>query len=269
MFSLSGANSLLNIKANQQSMDKLYLQAQTGKRINSAADDAAGLAIANQLHTQSSGLGQAIKNSTQGISLLKIADSALEEYTDILQKAREKASEAISDTNSTESRAALEAEVKALMESAEAIVTNTNYNGIKLLDGSFTAKTLQTGANSGETTAVTIDDSSTATLGVDDASIDLTSSAGAATALTDIDKAIKTLDGIRSGIGSTQNGLESRIRNMENTQINIMSAESNIRDANIEEVTKQLSDFQVKYQASLFSLGKSNELQQSVLSLLR
>jgi len=153
-------------------MSKLTHQLETGLRINKAADDASGLAIANQLRAQHEGLSQAIRNSNEAVSLTNIADGALQEYTDILLTAREKASQAISDSNSAESRAALEADVKALMDSADVIAQQTEFNGIKLLDGTFTNKVFQTGAYSGQTTSISIADTTIATLGIDDASLD-------------------------------------------------------------------------------------------------
>ena len=269
MFSISQANAVFGINNSTNQMDKLLEQLQTGKRINSAADDSSGLAIANQLQTQHQGLAQAVRNSNDGIALVKIADSALQEYTDILLLARDKASQAVSDTNSVESRAALEADVKALMESADIIAKQTSFNGINLLDGTFTGKTLQTGAYSGQTTSITINNADAATLGIDDASVDLTTSAGAATAMTDIDAAMKTLDGIRSSIGSTQQGLESRVRNMETTIVNIQSAESNIRDVDVVQARADLDQWNIKNQAATFAFTMSAQTQQNVLRLFQ
>jgi flagellin len=269
MFNLSQANAIYGINNSQNKMQGLLEQLQTGKRINRAADDASGMAIANQLRSQHQGLSQAIRNSNDAISLTNIADSALQEYTDILMEARDKASQAVSDSNSAESRAALEADVKELMDSAEAIAANTSFNGINLLDGTFTGKKFQTGAYSGQTTSISIADASTATLGVDDASLDLTTGAGAEAAMTSIDAAMKTLDGIRSGIGSVTQGLESRVRNMENTSVNIQKAEDTIRNVDEAQARADLDQWNVRNQAATFAFSMASQTQQNILRLFQ
>ena len=267
MFSISQANAIFGINNSNNEMSKLTHQLQTGKRINRAADDASGLAIANQLQTQASGLGQAIRNTNDAVSLMNIGDSALEEYSKILGEIRDQASAAVSDSNSTESRAALKASIDKLVSSAETISNQTQYNGINLLDGSFTAKTFQTGAYSGQTTSVTIADTKTATLGID--ALDVSDSTNAAASLTAIDAAIKTLDGIRSSIGSDTNGFESRIRNMETTKVNILSAESNIRDVDEAQAKADLDKWNVRSQASMFAFSMASQQQQNILRLFQ
>lgn len=269
MFNLTQAQAIFGINnANKQTQNLLH-QLETGKRINSARDDASGLAIAMKLQSQHRGLDQAIRNTHDAVSLTNIADSALNEYTDILQMAREKANQAVSDTNSVESRAALEADVKELMASAEAIAQNTTFNGLKLLDGSFTAKTFQTGAFSGQTTSISIGDVKTATLGLDDASIDLTSSTGAATALTSLDTALDSLSSIRANIGATTRGLESKIRGMENTSLAIKSAESRIMDVDEAEVKAEVDKWTIRGQAAIYAFSMSQQAQQNILRLLQ
>jgi flagellin len=241
----------------------------TGLRINRAADDAAGMQIANQLRRQYEGLVQANKNANDAIGLVKIADGALEEYQKLLVTARDKAVQAASDTNSDEARAALEEDVKQLMEQANKIATETQFNGINLLDGSFTNKVFQVGSEAGQTITMSIGDATTATLGVDDASIDLTTQSGANTAIQSFDAAIKTLDGIRSNIGSTQLALESRIRVNDATAVNVKAAESQIRDVDMAEETERFTKNQVILQANQYALSKSIENQSLILNLLR
>jgi flagellin len=269
MFNVSQANAIFGINNSNNQMAKLNEQLQTGFRINRSADDASGLAIANQLRSQSQGLDQAIRNSNDAIGLTNIADSALKEYTDILSLARDKASQAVSDSNSVESRAALEADVKALMDSADVIAKQTSYNGINLLDGTFTAKSFQTGAYSGQTTSLTIANADIATLGIADADIDLTTSAGGTAAMVSIDAAMKTLDGIRSGIGSTTQGLESRVRNMTTTSVNIKSAEDNIRGVDLAQAKADLDQWSIKNQASTFAFSMAAQTQQNILRLFQ
>jgi len=269
MFSVSMENAIYGINNSTDQMSNLTLQLQTGKRINSAKDDASGLAIANQLRSQHEGLGQAIRNINEAVSLTNTADGALEEYTNILMQAREKASQAVSDSNSDESRAALEADVKELMKSADEIAKQTSFNGIKLLDGTFTDKKFQTGAYAGQTTSITIDNVDTATLGIDDASIDLTTGTGAEAALTSIDAAMKTLDGVRSSIGSVTQGLESRLRNNTTTQINVQKSESNIRNVDEAQARADLAKWDIRNQAATFAFQMSQRTQSNILRLFQ
>jgi flagellin len=269
MFNIGQANAILGLNNSQKELNKYNLQMQTGLRINKAADDSSGLAIANQLKTQYDGLVQAIDNSNNAISLTNIADSALQEYTNILTEARKKASEAVSDSNSTESRAALEADVKALMESADNIAKQTQYNGINLLDGTFTNKLFQTGAYSGQTTSISIGNLDTATLGIDDGSIDLTSSAGATSAMDAIDAAMKTLDTERGNIGSVTQKLESNVRNLETTSVNIKAAESTIREADLAEAKAASDAWSIKNQAASYAFSLAAQTQQNVLRLFQ
>ncbi len=269
MFNLTQTQAVFGINNAYSKIQGLLHQLETGKRINSAKDDASGLAIATKLQSQHRGFDQAIKNTNDAVGLTNVADSALNEYMDILQQAREKANQAVNDTNSVESRAALEADVKELMASAEAIAQNTTFNGLKLLDGSFTGKTFQTGAFAGQTTTISIGDVKTATLGLDDASIDLTSSAGAATALTDIDAAIDSLNGIRANIGATTRGLESRIRGMESTSIALKDAESRIMGVDDAAVKAELDKWTIRSHAATYAFTMSQAIQQNVLRLFQ
>jgi len=256
-------------RMNKTQLDKSNERLATGLRINRAADDSAGMQIANQLRSQYQGLVQANKNASDAVGLVKIADGALDEYQKLLVTARDKALQASSDTNSDDARKALEEDVKQLMERADKIANNTQFNGINLLDGSFSNKKFQVGSESGQTMTVSIGDTKTATLGVDDASIDLTTQSGADSAIQSFDDAIKTLDGIRSNIGSTQLALESTIRVNDTTAVNVKSAESQIRDVDIAEEQAKNQELQYKMQVNMFALGKSLETQGLVLNLLR
>jgi flagellin len=267
MFSISQANAVFGINNSNKMISNLNHQLETGKRINKAADDASGMAIANQLRSQANGLGQAIRNSNDAVSLTNIGDSALQEYTDILMQIRDKASQAISDSNSSESRTALQNDINELIKSADSIASDTSYNGINLLDGTFTNKVFQTGAYSGQTTTISISSVATSDLGID--SLDVTSSTAAATSLDAIDAAVKSLDGIRSGIGSVTNGLESKIRNMETTKVNIEAAESNIRDIDEAATKAELDKWNVRNQAALFTFQMAAQQQQNILRLFQ
>lgn len=256
-------------KLNQTSINSSLEKLSTGLRINRAADDSAGLAIANQLRSQSQGLLQANKNAQDAIGLVKIADGAMDEYQKILVTARDKSLQAASDTNSPEARASLEAEVKELLEVADQISKTTEYNGIKLLDGTFTAKKFQVGSESGQTVTMSIANTDIASQSIADADIDLTTQAGADAAVVSLDAAIKSIDTIRSSIGSTQNALESRVRVNATTQVNVASAESQIRDVDYAAETEKLNKNNIKAQANAYALQQSFQSAQLVMGLLR
>ena len=241
----------------------------TGLRINRSADDSAGMAIANQLRSQHQGLAQANKNASDAISLVKIADGAMEEYSKILVLARDKAIQASSDTNSVEARASLENDVLELLAQADDISSQTSFNGINLLDGSFTGKKFHVGSEAGQTMTMTIANTSIASQNIADGDIDLTTQAGADAAITSLDTAISSIDSIRSSIGSTQNALESRVRVNDITAVNVQAAESQIRDVDYAAETERLNTLSIKQQASAYALSKSFESQSLVLNLLR
>jgi len=260
-----------NVYGNQinREIGKSEERLSTGLRINRASDDAAGMAIANQLRSQSQGLLQANRNASDAIGLVQIADSAMNEYQKILVTARDKAVQAASDTNSDDARAALEEDVKQLLQQADDIAKQTQYNGISLLDGTFTDKKFHVGSEAGQVITMTIENTDIASQGIDDASIDLTTQSGADAAITSLDTAIKNIDKIRGAIGSTQNALESRVRVNEETQVNVASAESTIRDADYAAETEALNRNNIRAQANAFALSKSFEQQQLVLNFLR
>jgi len=267
MFSVSQANAIYGINNSMNEMNKLNHQLETGKRINKAADDSSGMAIANQLRAEYEGLSQAVRNSKDAINLTNIADGALQEYTDILMQIKEKSLQAVSDSNSSESREAIQNDINELIKSAENIATSTSFNGINLLDGTFTDKVFQTGAHSGNTTKITIDSVKTSDLGID--ALDVSDSTNASAAVDSIEAAIKSLDGIRSSIGSVTNGLESKIRNMDNTIINLQEAESTIRDVDEAQARADLDKWNVRNQAAMFSFQMASNQQQNILRLFQ
>jgi flagellin len=253
----------------QSRLDSSLEKMASGLKINRAADDAAGLAIADQLRAQSQGLVQANKNAQDAIGLVQIADGAMTEYSKLLVTARDKAVQASSDTNSPEARAALEEDVKALMEQADAIAKQTQYNGINLLDGTFTNKKFHVGSEAGQTMNMSIANTDIASQGIADGDLDLTTQTGADAAITAIDAAIKNIDGIRSSIGSTQIALESRVRVNDATAVNVKAAESQIRDVDMAAESQNSQKLSLQMQAGAWATGKALESQQLILSFLR
>ena len=381
-------------------LDKSLNALSSGLRINKAADDASGLAIANSLRQQSQGLGQAINNSNDGIGVTQTADGALDEYTKIIDTVRTKSIQAASDGQTLNSRKKIQADIDRLLEEAQNIATTTSFNGQTLLNGAFKNKSFHIGAYAGETVKLSVDNTQTSNVGkfafldssvgfgattgtstnesaslsvttvgddgttttvssksvtftsgshsayevaqavVDafnteaqkvnadvraslyetkdstqdkpeygirlDSSSDLTGAAigdsitsdGKATALSagvasganasntidtiDVttrasaekaiitsDYALKDLDKTRSDIGSVQNQLESTIRNISVTQVNVTSAESQIRDVDFAEESANFSKLNILAQSGSYAMSQANAVQQNVLRLLQ
>ena len=253
-------------------MDKSLESLSSGLRINKAADDSAGLAIANKLSSQSQGLGQAIKNSNDGIGLAQTADGALTEYTDILQRVRVLATQASNDTQDADSRGYIQKEVDALIEEADDIAQLTKFNGVPLLNASSTNTAvggefkIHTGAYSTETQTIAITDMSTATIV---ATQDVTSQAAAETTISAMDDSIKLIDTQRATIGAAQNKLESNVRNISVTQVNIASAESQIRDVDFAAESANFAKHNILAQSGSYAMSQANSVQQNVMRLLQ
>jgi flagellin len=266
---IGAMNAHRNATMNNVGLDKSLNSLSSGLRINKAADDSAGLAIANKLSAQSQGLGQAIKNSNDGIGLIQTADGALEEFGNILKRIRVLAVQASNDTQDTTSRSYIEKEVTALVGQANDIGTDTKFNGISLLDatgataGTFT---FHTGAYSGETQAVVI--ASASVTGVA-ATFVVSTKAGSEATIGTMDTAITAIDGQRATLGAAQNKLESNVRNISVTQVNIAAAESNIRDVDFAAESANFAKHNILAQSGSYAMSQANSVQQNVLRLLQ
>jgi flagellin len=258
----------------QQSMQRLS----TGKRINSASDDAAGLAISNSMTSQINGMNQGIRNANDGIAMAQTADGALDEVTNMLQRIRELAVQSASGTYSTDDRANMQKEVDALSKQIGAIVDDTQFNGVPLFGtaGAGGTTTIQTGANSGDTVTIKIDDLSTlSALGT--TAVDIGGSAAdvatgvtaADTALGTVDGLLKTVNGVRAGLGAAESQLQSSVNNMTSDATNLTDARSRIQDADFSAETTNLAKAQILGQASTAMLAQANQSQQNVLKLLQ
>jgi flagellin len=245
-----------------QAMDRLS----SGKRINSAKDDAAGLAIATRMDAKVRGLSQAIRNSNDGISLAQTAEGAMQESSNILVRMRELAVQASNGTSTLSDRTALQAETTQLISQLGDIATRTDFNGTALLDGTANIN-IQTGVNSGDTVNITIGDLQAAGLGV--AAVDISTVAGAGAALTLVDTAINTVASSRATLGAVQNRLESNVNNLTSTVTNLAEAKSRIEDTDYSMETTKLASAQILAQASTAMLAQANQSQQGVMNLLR
>lgn len=268
---LQSLNAQRNLGASQSSLATSMQRLSSGLRVNSAKDDAAGLAIAERMSAQVRGMNVAARNANDGISLSQTAEGALGKITDNLQRMRELAVQSANGTNTADDRAALDKEYSQLADEIGRVTDNTEFNGNKLLNKASTF-TFQVGANTDTdnqidvaTTDVktTLGDlaKKTATLGADTAS--------ATAQMTAIDDAIKAVSEERATYGAAQNRFESAISNLQVASENTAAARSRIMDADFATETSNLSRAQILQQAGTAMVAQANQLPQGVLSLLR
>ncbi len=374
---IAALNAHRNAVQTNLGLDKSLNALSSGLRINNAADDASGLAIANSLRQQSQGLGQAINNANDGIGITQTADGALQEYTKIIDTIRTKAIQAASDGQTLDSRTKIQADIGKLTEEAQNIASTTSFNGQTLLNGAYQNKSFQIGAYSGETVNISVNDTqvsnvakfalgdgttaigttggtahavtvtsaagvkvsvtttnatgntslqntqalvdafnaesqstganirasaiettagtgnytvrldaaktftvsstggtglaATVTAGLTNnfSKIDVTTRAGAEKAIITSDYALQDVNTTRSDIGSVQNQLESTIRNISVTQVNVQSAESQIRDVDFASESANFSKLNILAQSGSYAMSQANAVQQNVLRLLQ
>ncbi|NKF50211.1 flagellin FliC [Shewanella sp. WXL01] len=255
---LNSSNSAL-----ATSMERLS----SGLRINSAKDDAAGLAISNRLNSQVNGLEVGMRNANDAISIAQIAEGAMQEQTNMLQRMRDLAIQSENGANSADDLTAIQEEITQLAAEITAIGDTTAFGNTKLMTGDFSAgKTFQVGHQNGEDVTVKVKDTDATTLSVN--AIVVTTSAGRNSALGKIDAAIKTIDTQRSELGAIQNRLSHNIANSANTQANVADAKSRIVDVDFAKETSAMTKNQVLQQTGSAMLAQANQLPQVALSLL-
>ncbi|MGK6318449.1 flagellin [Sphingomonas sp. DT-204] len=263
-------SSLRAGNASTQANDALNVAMQrlsSGKRINSAKDDAAGLAIASSMTAQIRGMNQAVRNANDGISMSQTAEGALNEVTNMLQRIRELAVQSASGTYDAGDRTNLNVEVTALKSQIASIISDTEFNGVKLFDGTAGASgtvSIQVGSNQGDTVDLSF---GAITLGIDGVTVANATDAG--TALGTVDTALDTVNTTRATLGAAQSRLQSVVNNLTNNVTNLSDARSRIEDADFSTETAALAKAQILSQASTAMLAQANQSQQSVLTLLR
>lgn len=266
IFSINAQRNLMN---SQSSMQTSLQRLSSGLRINSAKDDAAGLAISERMTAQIRGLQQGIRNANDGISLAQTAEGALGEVTNALQRMRELAVQAANDTTDTTDKAALDAEYQALASEITRITTATEFNGTAVI-GAATTLDFQVGFKSGADQVISVDTVDVAAETGVAAAIggDITDKANANTAMGNIDTALTEVSSVRADFGAAQNRLESTVRNTANIIENQSAARSRIRDADFAAETANLTRTQILQQAGTAMLAQANQLPQNVLQLL-
>jgi flagellin len=242
----------------------------TGKRINSAKDDAAGLAISTTMTSQVRGMQQGIRNANDGISLAQTAEGAASEVTNMLQRVRELAVQSKSGTYQLSDRNAMQSEVTNLTQQISDVLTNTKFNGNALFSttaGTDATFDIQTGADSIDTVTLT----STAIDGtnIDATALDVTTSALAGTTIDNVDLALVDVNANRASLGAGQNRLESAINNLTSNSTNLADAKSRIEDTDYSAESTAMAKSQILSQASTAMIAQANQSTQNVLSLLK
>jgi len=259
---------------NARELNTAMTQLSTGKRINSAADDASGLAMANRMTSQINGLGSAIRNANDAISMVQTGEGALEEITDMLQRMRELAVSASNGTMTAQDRDYLDAEYQKLIAEIDRIAENTQWNGGDIIDGTAGSSgtvTFQVGANASQSITVAfgnMTDASGATM-ASVAAGDVDTAANAATAIAALDTAITAVSNQRAVFGAASNQLEHAVDNLTNVKVNAEASRSRILDTDYAESTSELARTQIIQQAGTAMLAQANQLPQTVLALLQ
>ncbi len=257
-----------NLNTSSAAQSTALQRLSSGLRINSAKDDAAGLAISERMTSQIRGLNQAARNASDAISLAQTAEGALGSISNNLQRLRELAVQAANGTNSATDRDALQAEADMLIDEVDRIAGQTQFNGIELLDGSFAATDFQVGADNGQTiTVAAIADMDATALGVN--AVDISTAGGATAALTAVSTALDTVNETRASLGAVQNRFESVISSLQTASESMSASRSRIMDADFAAETAALTRGQILQQAGIAILSQANSAPQNVLALLR
>ena len=276
---LASINAQRILGRNTDSLNKSVERISSGIRINQASDDAAGLAISEALRSDIRVLRQAVRNGNDGISLINVAEGALNEQSSILIRLRELASQAATGTVGSTERATIQLEFAALRNEIDRIASTTQFNGQGLVDGSLASSVsassqviIQIGSDSETSSRINLNESialsaiTSTTLEIQ--SLSVTSASGALTALDSINSAIASVAQGRGKVGAVQNRLTRSVANLTTSVENLQAAESQIRDADIAEEIATLTRNQILVQASTAMVGQANLIPQSILQLL-
>jgi flagellin len=241
-------------------------QLSTGSRINSAKDDAAGLAIGQSMTSQVRGLNMAVRNINDGVNMMQTAEGAMIEQSNMLQRMRELAVQSANGTVSTTQRSYLNTEFQALTSQIGNIASQTTWNGTSLMSATATFS-FQAGASSGQTISVVVTEMSTSSLGISTASI--SSASVAASAIATLDTALNSINSQRATIGAGINQMTYAADNMSNISANVTASRSTIMDTDYATASTNLAKNQIIQQAATAMLAQANQQPQSVLSLLK
>lgn len=266
---MAAANTNRQLGITSGNLAKSTEKLSSGYKINRAGDNAAGLTISEKMRGQIRGLEQSSTNAQDGISLIQTAEGALNETHSILQRMRELTVQASNDTNVSADRIAIKEELTALTDEVTRIAKETEFNTMKLVDGSFKSKNLQVGANAKQNIQFSVSAMSAGALGITSVAGKVDKYSAATAAISTVDVAIKAVSTQRSKLGALQNRLEHTIANADNTAENLQAAESRIRDVDMAKEMVKYSKDNILQQAAQSMLSQANQSTQGVLSLLQ
>jgi flagellin len=273
---IASLNAQAAIATNSRGLERSMQQLSTGKRINSAADDAAGLAISSKLTSQIRGLNQAVRNANDAISMLQTAEGATNEITNMLQRMRELAVQSANDTNMDDDRTALNTEYQQLVSEIDRIAATTLWNGETLIDGNAgSAGSVTFHVGSGYTSdnqiSVTFNNFDTGSSAVMTTAMTtaITSQSAATSAIDYIDSSIASVNTERATFGASINRLQYTVDNLTNVSMNAAASRSRIEDADYSLTTTELAKRQIIQQAATAMLAQANQQPQAVLTLLK
>lgn len=266
---IASLNAQRNLNSSQSALQTSLQRLSSGLRINSAKDDAAGMAIATRMSSQINGDTQAARNANDAISLAQTAEGALGQITNNLQRIRDLAVQSANATNSSSDRAALDVEVQALLSENNRVASNTTFNGVQLLDGTFSAQSFQigSGTSANDTLAVTINSVAGTSLIASGTSVSAASAA--TTAIGNVDAALTTANTVRAALGALQNRFTSVVANLQTNAENLSASRSRILDADFAAETAGLARNQILQQAGTAMLAQANQIPNQVMTLLR
>lgn len=267
----AAVNALTDLNKTSRALSRSFERISSGERITRAADDAAGLGVAEHLRAEHTSARVAARNTNDGISVIAVAEGASSEVGSILVRMRELAVQSASETLADTERAFVQDEYAALAAEVDRIAAVTEFNGTPLTDGTTLSMSVQVGISNtvNDQIDIPLGDLSGITLGVDTASIDMSTAAGASAALTNIDAAIDIVSSYRSEYGATENRLNDSLNNLDTFESTTIAAESRIRDADFGFETAQLTQNQVLQQAGVSVLSQVKGLSQAALTLLQ
>lgn len=269
---VASLNAQRNLKGTRLDMEKTFEQLSSGERINRAGDDAAGLAISENLKAQIRGLGQAERNAADGISLVQIAEGALAEASNILIRLRELSVQAASDTIGSTERKFLNVEFEQLTSEIDRIANSTEFNRVPLLNGTGAVFDIQIGTRNDPIADRLTFDASSADVNIAALGLNLASVAdkiSSQNSLTSIDQAIVSVSGIRADFGALQNRLQSTINNIGVSIENLSAANSRVRDADVASATADLTKGSILVNAGTSVLAQANQYSRNALSLIQ
>ncbi|NGZ07333.1 MAG: flagellin FliC [Magnetococcales bacterium] len=266
---MAALNAQRKLDGTTRSLTTTFQRLSSGLRINSAKDDSAGLTIATRMTAQIRGLNQAARNANDAISMMQVAEGALDETSNALQRVRELAVQAANDTLTTTDRSDIKKEIDQLVAEVDRIASQTQFNNKTLLDGDWetTARVFHVGADISQNITMSVKGATASKLGVD--AVAVSTNAAANSAINTLDSALDSVSDIRAKLGAFQNRFEAVIANLMNVSENTAASRSRITDADIAAESASLTRYSILQQAGTAVLAQANQQPQIALQLLK